>query len=212
MESYLREDVPCGSPACTVCKPTLPRLPDAASHLVIPEAAVVGDYLEVFQQPEMQGVVYLTSSIKQVCYTNSSCKGRQTLLPSVTCTVTLQVLAKGNLRKGIKIRELYSDVRRQCVLFDDTHCVWTAGQRSERFDIYATLSKKNFSALLTSHHWHSDCSTCPLAKYSECHIALHRHAAKSCVQAVQPVLLGAKCWGGQLPKTACFVPTLVHAT
>lgn len=46
---------------------------------------------------------------------------------------TWQVLAKGNLRKGSKIRELYSDIRRQCVLFDDTHCVWTAGQPSERW-------------------------------------------------------------------------------
>lgn len=46
---------------------------------------------------------------------------------------TWQVLAKGNLRKGSKIRELYSDIRRQCVLFDDTHCVWTAGQPSERY-------------------------------------------------------------------------------
>lgn len=45
---------------------------------------------------------------------------------------TWQVLAKGNLRKGSKIRELYSDIRRQCVLFDDTHCVWTAGQPSEK--------------------------------------------------------------------------------
>lgn len=47
-------------------------------------------------------------------------------------TTCQQVLAQGNLRRGKKIRELYQDVRRQCVLFDDTHCVWTAGEPADR--------------------------------------------------------------------------------
>ena len=66
MEAYLREDVPCGHPNCNLCKSTLPRLPEAASHIVIPDSAVLRDYLEVFQLPELQGVVYLTSCVKQV--------------------------------------------------------------------------------------------------------------------------------------------------
>lgn len=136
MESYLREDVPCGFPACNVCKSTLPRLPTESSHIVIPDHNVVGNYLEVFQLPEMQSVVYLTSCIKQVYCTDSK---RRLFQPkndasgfAVRQVHTWQVLSKGNLRKGTKIRTLYSDIRRQCVLFDDTHCVWTAGQPSER--------------------------------------------------------------------------------
>ena len=38
-------------------------------HIAIPDHNVVGSYLEVFQLPEMQGVVYMTSCIKQVCCT-----------------------------------------------------------------------------------------------------------------------------------------------
>ena len=106
----------------------------------MPDHNVVGTFLEVFQLPEMQSVVYLTSCIKQV-YCTISKHGiiLELLQPNnhangfaVEKVHVWQVLAKGNLRKGSKIRELYSDIRRQCVLFDDTHCVWTAGQPSER--------------------------------------------------------------------------------
>lgn len=81
MESYLREDVPCGFPACNSCKSTRPHLPTDASHVVIPDHSVVGDYLEVFQLPDLRGVVYLTSCIKQV---NTNGKARPALTTAFT--------------------------------------------------------------------------------------------------------------------------------
>ena len=73
MESYLREDVPCGFPMCNVCSPTLPHLPRTASHLVIPNCTILETYLEVFQLPELQGVIYFTSVVKQVGIMTAKC-------------------------------------------------------------------------------------------------------------------------------------------
>ena len=128
MESYLREDVPCGFPLCNMCSPTLPHLPRAASHLVIPDCTILETYLEVFQLPELQGVIYFTSVVKQVGSVTANCF---LMCRTLSLGKPLQVAARGNLRKGNKIRELYQDARRQCVLFDDTHCVWTAGEPRE---------------------------------------------------------------------------------
>lgn len=66
VEAYLREDVPCGFPTCTLCNNTLPQLPKAASHLVIPDAHTLESCLEVFELPEMHSVIYMTSAVKQV--------------------------------------------------------------------------------------------------------------------------------------------------
>jgi len=73
MESYLREDVPCGFPMCNMCSPTLPHLPRTASHLVIPDCTILETYLEVFQLPELQGVIYMTSVVKQVGSMTAKC-------------------------------------------------------------------------------------------------------------------------------------------
>ena len=65
-ESYLREDVPCGHPGCTVCESAGLQLPAAVDHLLVPDARALDNYLEVFQLPEMYGIVYTTSAMQQV--------------------------------------------------------------------------------------------------------------------------------------------------
>lgn len=132
MESYLREDVSCGVPTCSTCGPTLPHLPKTASHLVIPEAQILECYLDVFQLPELHSIVYLTSVVKQVGWLASPANQIVRYGAQSSLSTRMQVLAHGNLRKGTKIRELYQDVRRQCFLFDDEHCIWTAGKSAER--------------------------------------------------------------------------------
>jgi hypothetical protein len=65
-EAYLRVDIPCGSPACSACSPTLPALGAAPRHLVLPDAAVLGEFLEVFELPDVEDVVLLSSVLRQV--------------------------------------------------------------------------------------------------------------------------------------------------
>ena len=62
-----------------------------------------------------------------------------------------QVAAKGNMRKAAKIRELYKDIRRQCVLFDDLHCICTADLSNRRWVVSACISKP-VQAVAHQHH------------------------------------------------------------
>lgn len=65
-EAYLRDDVPCGHPACTACKITRPQLSKSASHLLLPDASALETYLEVFRLPSIHSIVFLTSAINKV--------------------------------------------------------------------------------------------------------------------------------------------------
>ena len=45
------------------------------------------------------------------------------------CHAILQVDRQVNLRKLMRVRSLYRDIRRRCYLFDDLHCIYTAVER-----------------------------------------------------------------------------------
>ena len=83
VEAYLREDVPCGSPSCSLCSHTMPSLPKAMTHLLIPDASTLESYLEIFQLPEMHGVVYTNSAVKQVSLRGQN--GNSIILLCVAC-------------------------------------------------------------------------------------------------------------------------------
>lgn len=64
-DSYLRVDVACGMEGCPVCPPTAPALPAGATHLLLPDAASLATYLEIFEL--LEGcLVLLTSVMHQV--------------------------------------------------------------------------------------------------------------------------------------------------
>lgn len=65
-EAYLRLDIPCGSPTCPACAPTLPALPPAPRHLVLPDGAALRECLEVWELAQVEGVVMLSSELRQV--------------------------------------------------------------------------------------------------------------------------------------------------
>ena len=65
-EAYLRDDIPCGSDACSTCQHGLPALSADAPHYVIPDAQALDDYLEIFELPQLQNFVLLTSVLQQV--------------------------------------------------------------------------------------------------------------------------------------------------
>ena len=65
-EAYVRCDVACGSPACRSCAPTSPALPAAPRHLLLPDAATLVGCLELFELPEVEGAVLLSSVLREV--------------------------------------------------------------------------------------------------------------------------------------------------
>lgn len=65
-EAYLRDDIPCGSEACSTCSNGLPALSADASHYVIPDSQALDDYLEVFELPQLKNFVLLTSVLQKV--------------------------------------------------------------------------------------------------------------------------------------------------
>lgn len=73
-EAYLRDDIPCGSDACSTCQNGLPALSADAPHYIIPDAQALDDYLEIFELPQLQNFVLLTSVLQEVV-----CLARQPL-------------------------------------------------------------------------------------------------------------------------------------
>jgi exosome complex exonuclease DIS3/RRP44 len=66
-ERYLREDVSCGFLACSSCKPPAAfSLDPETTILVLPDADVLLEYLDVFELPSLSGYVLCTSVIRRV--------------------------------------------------------------------------------------------------------------------------------------------------
>lgn len=65
-EAYLRDDIPCGSEACSTCSNGLPALSADASHYVIPDSQALDGYLEVFELPQLRNFVLLSSVLEKV--------------------------------------------------------------------------------------------------------------------------------------------------
>eukprot|EP00884_Botryococcus_braunii_P009563 jgi/Botrbrau1/18608/Bobra.0367s0048.1 len=100
-ELYLREDVSCGSGACPNCFPLRPRLDPAARHYVIPDADTLCDFLEVFELPEMENVIFLSSVLSQLG-------------------------ARKRIKRLSRLKEIYRDPRRSSILFDNAHFLPTS--------------------------------------------------------------------------------------
>ncbi|XP_054861694.1 DIS3-like exonuclease 1 [Amphiprion ocellaris] len=91
-EHYLRERVPCCSSLCQAdCDHDGKVLPGDLTHYMVPDAAVVVDFLEILEFRELQGVVF----------TQTACQALQ---------------SKGR-RYYNRLRSLVKDPRHDCVLF-----------------------------------------------------------------------------------------------
>lgn len=99
-EIYLRDDIPCGSATCRKCVQSSPRLPTDVSHYLIPDANALLKFWEVLDLPQVTGVIYLASVIREV-----------------------QV--RSNQRNWRRLRSLFSDKRRQNIYYDDEHSIYT---------------------------------------------------------------------------------------
>ena len=66
LESYVRTDIPCGSSRCSYCTATAPALSAEASHYVLPDTTALAELLELFELPEMQHLLLLTSVVAKV--------------------------------------------------------------------------------------------------------------------------------------------------
>ena len=126
-EAYLRLDIACGSPSCALCAPTLPALAPAPAHLLLPDAAVLAECLEVFELPQLENVVLLSSVVRQVRPQPATLLRLST--PPHTHTrhpPPMQLHRGGSMRRDARLRALYADRRRRNVLFDDLHHQQTA--------------------------------------------------------------------------------------
>ncbi|KAK9809126.1 hypothetical protein WJX72_009740 [[Myrmecia] bisecta] len=120
-EAYLRTDVRCGSNACITCPPAAPAVAADATHYAMPDSQALTDFLEVFELPEMVNYILLSSVLR---------KGFQ----------------HGNMRRSTRLRALYNDVRRLCVLFDNLHHRDTAPTKAE--------DMVNGTSILTAADWY----------------------------------------------------------
>ncbi|KAL4852980.1 DIS3-like exonuclease 1 [Chlorella vulgaris] len=102
-EAYLRLDLSCGCPAplCGACQPTTPALSPSPRHLLLPDAAVLVECLDVFELSQMNNVVLLSSVVRQL-------------------------QSGGSARRDARLRALYADSRRCNFLFDNLHHRHTA--------------------------------------------------------------------------------------
>ncbi|XP_029000136.1 DIS3-like exonuclease 1 [Betta splendens] len=92
-EHYLRERVPCYSALCQAdCAHDGKVLPGDLTHYVVPDAAVVVDFLEVLELRELRGIVFTQTA----CQAVQQSKGR---------------------RQYSRLRNLLKDPRHDCVLF-----------------------------------------------------------------------------------------------
>ena len=62
----MRTDIPCGSSRCSYCTATAPTLSAGASHYVLPDTTALAELLELFELPEMQHLLLLTSIVAKV--------------------------------------------------------------------------------------------------------------------------------------------------
>lgn len=112
-EHYLRERVPCFSSLCQAgCDNDGKVLPGDLTHYVVPDAAVVVNYLEVLEFTELQGVVF----------TQTACQA---------------VHSKGR-RFYNRLRDLLKDRRHDCVLFANefqeySYCPREKGESVEKW-------------------------------------------------------------------------------
>ncbi|KAL6762333.1 hypothetical protein V8C86DRAFT_2520340 [Haematococcus lacustris] len=104
-EHYLRNDMGCGVEACPAClQRSLPPTFAAVSpalFLLLPDADVLLQFLDVWELAEMSNWVLCSSVVRKFAL-------------------------HANLRKLARLRSLYRDRRRRIHLFDNLHCAAAA--------------------------------------------------------------------------------------
>ncbi|CAH3019970.1 unnamed protein product [Porites evermanni] len=97
-EHYLRKDVPCHSEICTGCEQgSGNQLSSSLTHYVVPDCQVSKLFLEVFECPEIQGVIFLQ-------------------------TVVNFVQHQGGRKLHSQLKNLVNDSRQQCIIFSNEFC------------------------------------------------------------------------------------------
>nr|XP_020441270.1 DIS3-like exonuclease 1 [Monopterus albus] len=113
-EHYLRERVPCYSSLCQAdCANDGKVLPPDLTHYVVPDAAVVVDYLEILEFRELQGIVFTQTACKAVQHSKGA-------------------------RQYNRLRNLLKDSRHDCVLFANefqkySYCLREKGESQEKW-------------------------------------------------------------------------------
>ncbi|XP_028297903.1 DIS3-like exonuclease 1 [Gouania willdenowi] len=119
-EHYLRERVPCYSSLClSDCVNDGKLLPGDVTHYMVPDAAVVLDFLEILEFRELQGIVF----------TQTACQAVQ---------------GKGR-RFYNRLRSLIKDPRHDCVLFANefqeySYCPREKGESQEKWQTRCVYS------------------------------------------------------------------------
>lgn len=97
-EHYLRKDVPCHSEVCAVCEQgngTL--LSSSLTHYVVPDCKVSRLFLEIFESPEIQGVIFFE-------------------------TVVNYVQHQGGRKLHSQLKNIVNDNRQQSIIFSNEFC------------------------------------------------------------------------------------------
>ncbi|XP_076743106.1 DIS3-like exonuclease 1 isoform X1 [Maylandia zebra] len=119
-EHYLRERVPCCSSLCQAdCVNDGKLLPGDLTHYVVPDVAVVVDYLEILEFRELQGIIF----------TQTAC----------------QALQSKNRRYYKRLQTLVKDPRHDCVLFANefqkySYCPREKGESQEKWQTRCVYS------------------------------------------------------------------------
>ncbi|XP_030581044.1 DIS3-like exonuclease 1 isoform X1 [Archocentrus centrarchus] len=119
-EHYLRTRVPCCSCLCQAdCENDGKLLPGDLTHYVVPDAAVVVDYLEILEFRELQGIIF----------TQTAC----------------QALHSKGRRHYNRLRNLVRDPRHDCVLFANefqeySYCPREKGESQEKWQTRCVYS------------------------------------------------------------------------
>jgi hypothetical protein len=101
-EHYLRSDIFCQSKACKKCQHENPLLPTSieTQHYAIVDPNTLVDFLELFEQFELQNII-------------------------VPQTILLEVQERGSIKTYQRVREIANDARRNCVVFCNENFVET---------------------------------------------------------------------------------------
>ncbi|XP_031571497.1 DIS3-like exonuclease 1 [Actinia tenebrosa] len=101
-EHYLRDDVACHSQACQKCQQQQENIGEVLlssdlTHYVVPDIEVTSSFLELFEFPEIQGVIFFQTVINHLQH-------------------------HGSRKLVNRIKELTKDKRHGCVIFSNEFC------------------------------------------------------------------------------------------
>eukprot|EP00040_Diaphanoeca_grandis_P033579 m.205994 g.205994 ORF g.205994 m.205994 type:complete len:1079 (-) comp32933_c0_seq1:110-3346(-) len=153
-ERYLRDDIPCLSPLCTLdCKhidatgnPLSHLLPSESSHYVIPDCQAAVDYLELFCQTSITGLIFLQTALKSIRKDTSQSKN------------------------AARARDICNEARRESVVFNNEVSIHTFSPRQTNDQVFE--SQTDYDAILAYnaaqwYHSHLSDSQMPIVLISD---------------------------------------------